>query len=102
MKATKTERQIILQLVYDSIEMINEQMEDKDNRLELEEEVRLFGRKSKLDSLGLVTLIVDIEQRLADEIGLEISLTDEKAMSQTRSPFRDVKSLVDYICSLEE
>ena len=89
-----------LKIVFSSIETLNEEKEDKDNLLALEEETRLLGRGAKLDSLGLVTLIVDIEQRLADEIGMEISLTDEKAMSQTRSPFRDVKSLVNYICSL--
>lgn len=95
------EREKILELVYASIETINEQRENKDDALELKEDTRLLGRQSKLDSLGLVTLIIDIEQRLADELGLEVSLTDEKAMSQTRSPFRDVRSLVDYICSLE-
>ncbi|MCK4403270.1 MAG: acyl carrier protein [Dehalococcoidia bacterium] len=97
----KIERQKILELVYASIEPINEQRESKDDKLELEEETHLFGRESKLDSLGLVTLIIDIEQSLVEELGLEVSLTDEKAMSQERSPFRDVKSLVDYICSLE-
>lgn len=94
-------REKILEIVYASIEAINEERENKNNPLELKEETCLFGRESKLDSLGLVTLIIDIEQRLADELGVEASLTDEKAMSQTRSPFRDVKSLVDYICSLE-
>ena len=94
------DRSGIIKIVFNSIETLNEEKEDKDNLLALEEETRLLGRGAKLDSLGLVTLIVDIEQRLADEIGMEISLTDEKAMSQTRSPFRDVKSLVNYICSL--
>lgn len=96
----KVQRQRILEIVYASIETINELMVN-DAKLELKEETRLFGRKSELDSLGLVTLIVDIEQRLADKLGVEVSLTDEKAMLQARSPFRDVRSLVDYICSLE-
>ena len=95
------ERAKISGVVYASIEAINDERENKGDRLELREETCLLGRKSKLDSLSLVTLIVDIEQRLGDELGVEISLTDEKAMSETRSPFRDVKSLIDYICSLE-
>lgn len=97
----KVEKEGILKLVYSCIEGINEERENKNERLELKEETRLLGTKSKLDSLSLVILIVDIEQRLADELGVEVSLADEKAMSQERSPFRDVKSLVDYICSLE-
>jgi len=95
------QREKVLELVYASIENINEQKEDIDDKLELAEDTRLLGRQSRLDSLGLVTLIIEIEERLSDEIGLEVSLADEKAMSQSRSPFRDVKSLVDYICSLE-
>ena len=95
------ERQRVLEIVYAVIQMINEERENDDDLLELKEETRLLGRESKLDSLSLVTLIVDIEQRLTDGLGAEILLTDEKAMSQKRSPFRDVKSLVDYICSLE-
>ena len=96
----KLERGEILDLVYASIEARNKEMEDEDGRLELQEETHLFGRNSKLDSLGLVTLIIDIEQKLAEELATEVSLTDEKAMSQARSPFRDVRSLVDYICAL--
>ena len=88
-------------MVYASIETINEQKENIDDKLELTEDTRLFGKQSRLDSLGLVTLIIEIEERLSDEVGLEVSIADEKAMSQSRSPFRDVKSLVDYICSLE-
>ena len=94
------QREKVLELVYASIETINEQKENIDDRLELAEGTRLFGRQSRLDSLGLVTLIIEIEERLNDEVGLEVSLVDEKAMSQSRSPFRDVKSLVDYICFL--
>lgn len=94
------ERQSILNQVYASIEAINELRENKADKLELQEDTPLFGRESKLDSLGLVTLVIDVEQRLANEFHAEVSLTDEKAMSQTRSPFRDVKSLVDYISSL--
>jgi hypothetical protein len=46
--------------------------------------------------MGLVALIIDIEEALA-EAGFDIILTNERAMSRTRSPFRDVPSLVAYI-----
>ncbi len=95
-------REAVLDLVYSAIESINEQKEEQDNLLLLKEDTLLYGRKSKLDSLSLVILIVDIEQRLTDELGFEVQLANEKAMSQTSSPFRDVSSLVDYICTLEE
>ena len=55
-----------------------------------------FGPTSLHDSLGLVALLLDIEEAL-QERGCEVVLSDERAMSQTRSPFRTVESLVAYI-----
>lgn len=86
----------ILDVIYSSMKKINEDRQKK-YKLKLEEPTVLFGESKGLDSLDLVTFIVDVEQRLADELKIKISLTDEKAMSQKNSPFRTVKSLVDYI-----
>ena len=55
-----------------------------------------FWANSPLDSLGLVGLLIDVEEAFAAE-GHPIVLSDEKALSQRRSPYRDVPSLVDYI-----
>jgi|SoiMethySBSTD1v2_1073268.scaffolds.fasta_scaffold1315263_1 acyl carrier protein len=64
--------------------------------------VNLIGRQAVLDSLGLVTLIVDLEQRLEEEYGISLVIVDEHAMSQRSSPFRTPQSLTDYICLLIE
>jgi acyl carrier protein len=56
----------------------------------------LFGPGSPLDSLGLVALLIDLEEALQDR-GLEITLSDDRAMSESRSPFRSVPTLVAYI-----
>jgi acyl carrier protein len=55
----------------------------------------LFG-SGGLDSLGLVSLLIDIEEAL-EERGFEVNLSDAKAMSDTRSPFRNVPALVAHI-----
>jgi len=65
-------------------------------------DVRLYGHGSSLDSLGLVRLLIDIEQRVNDRYGLSVALMDEKAMSQKQSPFRTVNSLADYLVRLIE
>lgn len=57
----------------------------------------LFGANSPLDSLGLVTLLMEVEEVLREE-GIDVSLSDERAMSQKSSPFRSVPALVQYIC----
>jgi acyl carrier protein len=63
----------------------------------LDERTALLGDGACLDSIGLVTLIVEIEQRLDEQFGVSIVLADERAMSQTRSPFQSIGTLADYV-----
>jgi acyl carrier protein len=65
-------------------------------------ETRLYGAKSALDSIHLVTLIADIEEKIGETFGRDIILADERAMSQKRSPFARVGTLVDYAVELLE
>lgn len=64
------------------------------------EDVVLVGNDAVLDSLGVVSLIVEVEQRLEQEYDVAITLASDKAMSQRSSPFRTVGVLADYVCSL--
>ncbi len=65
-------------------------------RLESSEDEVIFGKGGRLDSLGLVNLILAVETHLAER-NLHISLTDERAMSQVRSPFRSIHALADFV-----
>ena len=58
---------------------------------------KLFGGNGALNSLALVSLISDLEDRISEEFDKDIVLADEKAMSQRASPFRTVAALTDYI-----
>src|SRR5437773_69109 len=60
----------------------------------------LFGRGASLDSMGLVSFLVVTEQKLEEALNVSVILADESAMSQERSPFRTIGSLVDYIVRL--
>lgn len=62
----------------------------------------IYGANSGLDSLALVSFITDLEQRLSDELGLNVILADEKTMSLRNSPFKDVATLTSYILSLSD
>jgi hypothetical protein len=59
----------------------------------------IFGPGSPLDSMGLVSLIIDIEELLFEK-GCQVTLSDERAVSQSRSPFRDIPTIVSYINTL--
>lgn len=67
---------------------------------EPDEGTYLIGRRALLDSLGLVTLIVDLEQKIEETFDVALTLANERAMSQKNSPFLTVGSLADYICAL--
>lgn len=89
----------IVEIISDSIEDINESGNDITfNGIETE----LMGGKSALDSLGLVSLIIQIEQKIEDEYNVNIIIADEKAMSLRNSPFRTVSTLANYIEKLIE
>lgn len=63
-------------------------------------QTRLFGEAAALDSIGLVTFIVDLEEDIRVATGKTVTLADEKAMSRLTSPFRRVDLLVDHIVSI--
>jgi len=86
----------ITKLVYDAIDEINKE-NSKKQKITKSLDTVLYGGQNNLDSLGLVNLIVNIEEKIEDNLGITIDLTDDKAMSQKRSPFRTIGTLVDYI-----
>jgi acyl carrier protein len=61
------------------------------------EETVIVGPAAVLDSIGVVSLIVDIEQKLEMEHDISITLASEKAMSQRSSPFRSAGVLADHV-----
>jgi acyl carrier protein len=89
----------IRQVVTDSVRAAWQER-DGDSIPLLTEDIILMGPASPLDSLGLVLLIVDVEQALQMKYGLNLALANERAMSLRNSPFRSVNALVDYILML--
>ena len=60
----------------------------------------LVGNEAVLDSLGVVSLIVEVEQRLEAAHGVSVTLANDKAMSQKNSPFRTVGVLTDHVVAM--
>jgi acyl carrier protein len=89
-------RERVLDIVKAAVCDLNEELGYEELR-QVSEETGLHGNNAGLDSLSLVSLIVDIESQVGSEFGKSVVLADEKAMSQRNSPYRSVKSLVDFI-----
>lgn len=92
------DRDRIAAIVLEALTQAN-QTRVEGQKLAVAADAPLFGAPSPLDSLGLVALLIDIEEAF-DREGHAIVLSDERAMSQSRSPFRSVPALVDYIQQL--
>ncbi len=67
---------------------------------DVDEDTPLVGPQSVLDSMALVTLVLDVEQRLEEQAGVTVTLMSEEALSRRSSPFRNVGCLVDYIVEI--
>ena len=73
-----------------------------DGQLEVSPDAILLGPDGRLDSLGLVNLILLIEERMATEFGAAISLTDEDTLSRPEAVFRDAQTLARHILAITE
>lgn len=89
------DKEAITNIILDAIRDAN-QLRLPELQIGVSKDEPLFGGAGLLDSLSLVALLLDIEDLLLD-IGFEVSLSSEDAMSQKRNPYRDVPSLADYI-----
>jgi acyl carrier protein len=94
------DRQLVLNEVLKSVRALGDEL-DNESLTNADEETPLFGAKSGVDSLTLVNVIADVEDHISSELNLDFILADERAMSRRHSPFRYIKTLVDYICELD-
>lgn len=89
-------RSKVLEIIGQSVDDLNNFRPD-DDPLEFNEDMVLFGRQSRIDSLDLVSVITAVEEALSDRFDVDISLTDDRALAHQPSPFDSVRNLADYI-----
>jgi acyl carrier protein len=98
MIATLSDEQVE-QMVLAALTDVNDEQPD-DDKFEVGPQTALFGPGAQIDSLSLVSLIVDVESALNVDHDLPISLTDDRAMARAVSPFDNVQTLKEYILEL--
>jgi acyl carrier protein len=94
---SQMQRENIIELITDAVKQF---LPPGEQPATVSEDTRLVGGNSLLDSTALVSLIVEVEQQIDDRYGVSITIADDRALSQQRSPFRTVSSLADYIMKL--
>ena len=86
----------IIQSIMDAVDEINERYPDE-KKLPKSVDTILTGESGKLDSLGLVTFIVAVEERIQNDLGITISLADE--IGKVDGALRTAETLADYIAN---
>ncbi len=92
-----TTQETISNVVLDALRLANKSR-PPERQLVVNGDAPLFGQGSALDSLGLVALVIDIEDGLRER-GFEMDLSSAQALSPRNSPFRSVKTLIEYIAT---
>jgi hypothetical protein len=66
------------------------------------EAIRLIGSDAVCDSTSLVAFLVALEEQINDAHRTQVTLLDDRAMSQKNSPFRTVATVSEFAATLVE
>lgn len=92
-------RESLLQCIKDSLDEVNS-MREEAIPTDAPDTVLLYGASGVFDSMQLVSFLTVVEEKIADQLGISITIVSEKAVSMKVSPFSNVETLVSYL--LEE
>ena len=90
---------VLEEVLYPSVDAVRETVE-RGEQLQKSPDAPLFGDGAPLTSLGLVTFVMEVEDRVSSVTGKTVRLVSSEAMSRKRSPFRTLGALADYIAEL--
>jgi len=86
----------VLAILHEAVDELNPQL-PKGKKLGRGEDTKLIGDGSVLDSLLLMSLLVSVEEKCLEELGLDLSLADEAAKSAETTPLRTLGTLGQFI-----
>ena len=87
-------RDEIVALIIDTLQPFRAGGESSDSQT-----VAIYG-DGGMDSMGLVIFLAELEARLTESTGRDLVLANEKAMSRSHSPYRDVGTLADFVLEM--
>lgn len=84
------------QIVFDVIDQMNHEFTEEE-ALDKSPSMVLFGPGGRLDSLGLVDLVMRIQEAILDEYDVAVAVANEQVLSSDESPLRTVESLIQHV-----
>ena len=94
-------KELILRKIYESIDEHN-MLNPEEYQMSKSLGTHIMGNNSVLDSLGLLSFLVDLESKIKEEINLKSNLVNEELISDNSNQYEDVKSILNYILSIME
>lgn len=91
-----TDEERIAKAVYAAVDELNEQL-PKGVSVEKSLDAPLYGASGKLESLDFVTFIMEVEEKIKTEFGVDITIADENLLSKEKSPFSSLRTLIEYL-----
>ena len=85
-----------LNLIFSSVKDLNKQ-QPPESKLKSKKNELLIAEKSNLDSLGLVTLLIIIEDKIKKDLKKKIVLVNDKLISVENTPFKTIDSLARWL-----
>lgn len=91
----------VLHAIYEAVDSLNKQLPPGVS-VEKSLDAPLYGKSGKLESLDFVTLIMEVEEKLKDEFGVDIMVADDNLLSKESSPFSSLGKLAEYLTDIVE
>ncbi len=91
----------ILDVIYGCADEVNRQL-PAGAKLAKSPETVLVGESGALDSLGLITLLVAVEEALEAKFGLHCSLLEEENLVDPDGPYHSIDGLSKWIAAKAE
>lgn len=91
----------IVNAVYGAVDETNQQL-PVGTQIEKSLDSPLYGPSGKLESLDFVTFIMEVEEKIKSEFGLDVTIADENLLSREKSPFSTLGTLIEYLDNLIE
>ena len=84
-----------LRIVYETIDVVNQQLPTA-KRLKKSPDTVIAGAGGALDSLGIVTFVITLEDKVGEATGASVQLLERDVLVEG-SPLQTVSALTDYI-----
>jgi len=86
-------------ILYETIDVLNQQLPAA-KRLAKAPDTVIVGASGSLDSLGIVTFIVALEDKAGELLGAPLQLLDDSLLIEPDSPLRTIETLTSYLMTM--